>query len=120
MKKDSISHQYGYTGLISDETALVNALKNKQIVGAGLDVYEDEPKLKGQVLRNWIFSGNAPHFGSAGETRTKMSVMAAENIIAVLSRQKPKKFCKSGSTYMIKIRKAKVLIFRLFGVFFTR
>ena len=33
-------------GTVIDEESLVNALKNKQIAGAGLDVYEEEPKLK--------------------------------------------------------------------------
>ena len=77
-------------GAIIDEAALVNALKNKQIAGAGLDVYEEEPRLKpGLVeLDNVVV---APHLGSATiETRTKMAVMAAENIIAVLNKQKPK------------------------------
>src|SRR3990172_4006628 len=77
-------------GAIIDEAALVNALKNKQIAGAGLDVYEEEPKLKPGLaeLDNVVL---APHLGSATvETRTKMAVMAAENIIAVLNGQKPK------------------------------
>ena len=77
-------------GAIIDEEALVNALRNKQIAGAGLDVYEEEPKLKPGLaeLDNVVL---APHLGSATiETRTKMAVMAAENIIAVLNKQKPK------------------------------
>ena len=77
-------------GTVIDEESLVNALKNKQIAGAGLDVYEEEPKLKPGLaeLGNVVL---APHLGSATiETRTKMSVIAAENIIAVLNGQKPK------------------------------
>jgi len=77
-------------GAIIDEAALVNALKNKQIAGAGLDVYEEEPRLKPGLaeLNNVVL---APHLGSATiETRTKMAIMAAENIIAVLNKQKPK------------------------------
>ncbi len=77
-------------GAIIDEAALVNALKKKQIAGAGLDVYEEEPKLKPGLaeLDNVVL---APHLGSATvETRSKMSVMAAEDIIAVLHKQKPK------------------------------
>ena len=76
-------------GSVIDEAALVNALKNKQIAGAGLDVYEEEPKLKPGLaeLDNVVL---APHLGSATiEARTKMSVIAAENIIAVLNGQKP-------------------------------
>ena len=77
-------------GAIIDEAALVNALENKQIAGAGLDVYEEEPKLKPGLaeLDNVVL---APHLGSATvESRTKMAVMAAENIVAVLNKQKPK------------------------------
>ncbi len=76
-------------GAVIDEDALVQALRNRQIAGAGLDVYEEEPKLKPGLaeLDNVVL---APHLGSATvETRTKMSLMAAENIIAVLNRQKP-------------------------------
>ncbi|OQY99888.1 MAG: D-glycerate dehydrogenase [Candidatus Brocadia sp. UTAMX2] len=76
-------------GAIIDEDALVQALRNRQIAGAGLDVYEEEPKLKPGLaeLDNVVL---APHLGSATvETRTKMSLMAAENISAVLNRQKP-------------------------------
>ncbi len=76
-------------GAVIGEAALADALKNKQIAGAGLDVYEEEPKLKPGLagLDNVIL---APHLGSATvETRTKMSLMAAENIVAVLNNQKP-------------------------------
>ncbi len=76
-------------GAILDEVALVNALRNRQIAGAGLDVYEEEPKLKQGLaeLDNVVL---APHLGSATtETRTKMATMAAENIIAVLKKQRP-------------------------------
>lgn len=76
-------------GAVIDEAALVHTLRNKQIAGAGLDVYEEEPKLKPGLaeLDNVVL---APHLGSATvETRTKMSLMAAENIIAVLNKQRP-------------------------------
>jgi len=71
-------------GPIIDEKALVEALKNKEIAGAGLDVYENEPELAtGLVeLENVTL---APHIASASiETRTKMAVMAAENLLAGL------------------------------------
>lgn len=76
-------------GAVIDEGALVNALRGKQIAGAGLDVYEEEPKLKPGLaeLDNVVL---APHLGSATNgTRAKMAIMAAENIIAVLHNQKP-------------------------------
>ncbi|MEP9412490.1 MAG: D-glycerate dehydrogenase [Candidatus Brocadia sp.] len=76
-------------GAVIDEEALVCALKNRQIAGAGLDVYEEEPELKPGLaeLDNVVL---APHLGSATvETRTKMSLMAAGNIISVLSNRTP-------------------------------
>ncbi len=76
-------------GAIVDEKALVEALKNKQIAGAGLDVYEEEPK----VHKDLMFMENVvllPHIGSATlRTRTKMSIMVAEDILAVLQGKRP-------------------------------
>ncbi len=76
-------------GPIVDEKALVNALREGLIWGAGLDVYEREPEfekgLKG--LDNVIL---ATHVGSATiEARTSMAMMAAENVVSVLSGGKP-------------------------------
>lgn len=73
-------------GEVIDEKALVNALKNHQIQGAALDVFEQEPKLSSGLtkLENVVLS---PHLGSATkETREKMSELAAQNIIAVLGK----------------------------------
>lgn len=75
-------------GPIIDEKALVEALKNNEIAGAGLDVYEDEPELAPGLaeLDNVTL---APHIASASiETRTKMAVMAAENLLAGLKGEK--------------------------------
>ena len=72
-------------GQVIDEKALVSALKEGRIAGAGLDVYEFEPNVSPELLTmpNVVL---LPHIGSATtETRTKMAIMAAENIIAVLS-----------------------------------
>lgn len=77
-------------GPIVDEKALINALKQKSIYGAGLDVYEKEPFISKELieLENVVLT---PHIGSASkETRNKMSKMAAENIINVLSGKEPK------------------------------
>jgi len=76
-------------GPVVDEKALVQALKKNWIAGAGLDVYEREPrpapgliKLKNVVL--------APHIGSASiETRLKMANKAAENCVAGLTGRRP-------------------------------
>src|SRR6185436_17669634 len=64
-------------GPVVDEKALVQALKNKQIAGAGLDVFENEPQVERELLRmdNVVL---APHIGSGSyETRLKMCMMAA-------------------------------------------
>lgn len=77
-------------GPVIDENALVFALKNKKIFGAGLDVYENEPKLTPQLskLSNVVL---AAHIGSATiQAREAMSLLAAENLIAGLQNQKPK------------------------------
>lgn len=74
-------------GPVVEETALVETLKNKKIKGAALDVFEDEPALKPGLaeLENVILT---PHIASATEeTRSKMSTIAAQNIIAVLEGQ---------------------------------
>lgn len=71
-------------GAAHDEAALVRALREKWIAGAGLDVYEHEPKLvPGLVeLPNVVL---LPHLGSATiETRERMSLEAAENLLTVL------------------------------------
>lgn len=76
-------------GPVVSEKDLYNALKSKRILYAGLDVYEEEPKIyKGlEKLENVVL---APHIASATyETRSKMAVMAAENIVKVLKGKKP-------------------------------
>lgn len=76
-------------GPIIDEKALVKVLKEKRIAGAALDVYEYEPKLAQGLskLNNVVL---LPHLGSATiETRTKMAVIAAENIVARINGKTP-------------------------------
>jgi len=76
-------------GPVVDEKALVFALKEKQIFGAGLDVYEHEPEITEELkkLDNIIIQ---PHSASATiETRTKMAIMAAENMVAGLKGEIP-------------------------------
>lgn len=75
-------------GEIVDEKILISLLKEKKIFAAGLDVYENEPKLNKEfyTLKNVIL---LPHIGSGTtESRDKMSVLAAKNVIAVLSGKK--------------------------------
>ena len=68
---------------------MVKALKKKQIASAALDVFEKEPKLASGLIKlnNVILT---PHIASASiETREKMAVIAAQNIIDVLEGRKP-------------------------------
>ncbi len=76
-------------GEVVDEMALIKALKKGKIAGAGLDVFEFEPKVPKELidLENVVLT---PHIGSATvEARTKMSIVAAENIVKVLSGKVP-------------------------------
>jgi glyoxylate reductase len=76
-------------GPVVDEQALLNALRERKIEGAGLDVYEHEPALTPGLteLDNVIL---LPHVGSGTlETRVRMATMAAENLIAGLNGEVP-------------------------------
>jgi glyoxylate reductase len=76
-------------GPIVDEAALVDALRDGQIAGAGLDVYEREPLVHpGLVELDDVVL--LPHLGSATiETRTAMANLAADNALAVLRGEQP-------------------------------
>jgi glyoxylate reductase len=71
-------------GPVVDELALVQALKLQRIAGAGLDVYEHEPRMV-EGLAECPNTLLLPHLGSATKaTRGAMSRIAAENVLAVL------------------------------------
>ena len=77
-------------GPVVDEMALVSALKEKRIFGAGLDVYEKEPQLAPDLagLENVVL---LPHVGSlTQETRNQMAILAAKNAIAMAKKKKPR------------------------------
>jgi glyoxylate reductase len=76
-------------GPVVDEEALTASLQTREIAGAGLDVYENEPEIGNGLfdLDNVIL---LPHIGSGTvEARTKMATMAAENLIAGLKGEQP-------------------------------
>ena len=76
-------------GPLVDEAALADALENRRIFAAGLDVYEEEPKVHPKLLEleNVVL---APHIGSASiETRDKMAATAGEDLRAVLRGEQP-------------------------------
>ena len=77
-------------GPVVDEGALAAALAEGRIFAAGLDVYEEEPKVHPKLLEleNVVL---APHIGSATiETRDRMATLAAENLAGVLRGEEPK------------------------------
>lgn len=76
-------------GPIVNEQELVDALKAGDIAGAGLDVFEFEPKVNAGLLNleNVVL---IPHLGSAtAETRAAMATLAASNAVAIASSQTP-------------------------------
>jgi glyoxylate reductase len=76
-------------GPIVDEVALVRALKAKKIAGAGLDVFEHEPKVHAELkrLQNVVL---IPHIGSAVvETREEMANIVVDNILAFVQGRRP-------------------------------
>src|SRR5438552_12877878 len=80
-------------GPVVDEKALVRAVRNGKIAGAGLDVFEREPEIEPELfaMENVIL---APHIASAShETRLRMCMMAADNLIAALKGERAPHLC---------------------------
>ena len=76
-------------GAVIDEVALVQALKEKRIAGAGLDVFENEPRPHPDLLsmNNVVCT---PHMGSAvRELREAMANVVVDNILAILEGKQP-------------------------------
>lgn len=78
-------------GPIVDEAALIKALQEKRIAGAGLDVFEKEPVKPDHPLLNMENVVALPHVGSATEaTRQAMVDLATDNILAVFRGKEPR------------------------------
>lgn len=76
-------------GSVIDEQALIQALKERKIFAAGLDVYEKEPLQDSELFRldNVV---TLPHVGSAtAETRKKMAELAYRNLVDALEGRQP-------------------------------
>ncbi len=83
MKRDAYLINIARGGVV-DDSALIAALKERRIAGAGLDVFENEPKIPAELLAldNVVLT---PHIGSASTaTRRAMAALAVDNLIAAL------------------------------------
>jgi glyoxylate reductase len=88
-------------GAVINEQALLEVLEKKQIAGAALDVFEFEPEITSglEELDNVIITA---HIASASiETRTKMGMIAVENLLAGLNYKQPPN-CVNPEIYLKK------------------
>ena len=77
-------------GQVVNESDLITALKNSQIAGVALDVFEKEPLARSSSLLKMKNAVLLPHIGSATyQTRSKMAEVAARNLLDVLARKEP-------------------------------
>jgi phosphogluconate 2-dehydrogenase len=78
-------------GRVVDEQAMIEALKNRQIRAAGLDVFEREPLPSDSALLQLDNVVATPHMGSAThETREAMARCAVDNLLSALAGERPK------------------------------
>ena len=89
MKKEAILINTA-RGPIVDEAALIMAIKNGDIRGAALDVFEEEPRVHAELVKLEKYVVLTPHIGSASvETRLGMAMKAARNMIEALKGKRP-------------------------------
>lgn len=89
MKETAVLINTARGGIVNEE-ALYEALKNKKIWGAGLDVFAKEPVSVDHALLRLPNVVALPHIGSASiATRTKMAALAVSNLLAGLQNEKP-------------------------------
>jgi glyoxylate reductase len=73
-----------------DEEALVAAIRDGQIRGAALDVFEEEPSVHPELMKMKEYVVLTPHVGSASrETRLRMALTAAKNMLEGLKGKRP-------------------------------
>ncbi|PWT70228.1 MAG: D-glycerate dehydrogenase, partial [Proteobacteria bacterium] len=88
MKRGAVLINMARGGIV-DDGALAVALKERRIWAAGLDVYENEPKVNPALFepQNAVLT---PHIASATEpTRKRMAMLAAQNCVAALTTGRP-------------------------------
>ncbi|WP_058306902.1 2-hydroxyacid dehydrogenase [Gracilibacillus massiliensis] len=82
-------------GAVVNEAAMIEALKEESIAGAGLDVFEQEPVDPNNPLLKMKNVVTLPHIGSAtAETREEMKFFAAKNALQALNKEKPEAVIK--------------------------
>lgn len=95
LMKQSTIFINGSRGKTVDEEALINALRAEEILGAGLDVFAQEPVSPANPLLSMKNVVTLPHIGSAtAETRLKMAMLGAENLVAGLKGETPPNLIK--------------------------
>ncbi|HEY4390919.1 MAG TPA: D-glycerate dehydrogenase, partial [Paenibacillus sp.] len=82
-------------GATVDESAMIKALSSRQIYGAGLDVFEQEPVASDNPLLSMDHVVVLPHTGSAtAKTRRDMAMLAAKNLVDALYGRRPAQLVK--------------------------
>ncbi|MGP4040524.1 2-hydroxyacid dehydrogenase [Gracilibacillus sp. D59] len=93
--KDSCFFINASRGKVVDEAAMIKALQEKKIAGAGLDVFEQEPVDPNNPLLKMDNVVTLPHIGSAtAETREEMKFFAAKNMLQGLNEEQPEAVIK--------------------------